>query len=94
MSNITVEIVTTYAEVVEAVRRHRYVAILNSDNGVEIKGRLRHITSGEGTAAYLPAGGDLRSAWVRITTRQGPDVWMSFLDLVQARAESRASWNI
>ena len=91
MPNITAEIVTNYAEVVQAIRRNSQVTILRDQN--EIQGVLRHVTSREGTAALLPAGGDLRSAWVRITTKQGPDVWVAFPELVQLRVEGSVTWS-
>jgi agmatine/peptidylarginine deiminase len=91
MPNITVKIVTTYAEVVGAIMRNNRVTILCDQN--EIQGVLRHVTCGDGTVALLPTGGDLRSAWVRITTRQGPDVWVAFPELVRLWDEALATFH-
>lgn len=91
--SITIDTVLSYAEVVRAVQANEKVTLLRKD-GTRIAGTLRHITPAQDNPCFLPAGGDLRTAWVRITTTMGFEIWVPFLELVELRGERMVAWEI
>lgn len=81
MNKITITQVIEYAAVVNSVLKHERVAGEVNDNVID--GTLRAITPGEGSPNHLHQG-DLRTAWVWITTVRGFETWVQFVDLVAA----------
>jgi hypothetical protein len=91
--SVTVNIVLSYAEVVTAIKKGEKVTLLRED-GTKIIGTLRNLTPAEGSAYHLPAGGDLRTAWVWITTISGFETWIKFTELVELRENGAVAWHI
>lgn len=90
MSKITITQVVEYAAVVNSVLQRERVA--GAVHGNVIDGTLRAITPGEGTSHHLHQG-DLRTAWVWITTVQGFETWVPFVDLVDAHNDGEVALN-
>jgi hypothetical protein len=90
---ITIANVIAYHEVVDAVLKGRKVRMLRSD-GTLVEGTLRHFSPNDGSAAHYITNGDLERAWIRITTVSGQEVWVRVPELVQARRDSAAGWDL
>lgn len=80
MSAVTQNEVVRYAKVVEAVWARKRVRLLLPDGNI-LEGTLRAITPADENPNFLPPSGDLRTAWVRITTRGGWEKWVPFTDI-------------
>ena len=91
MTGFTASNVLAYAEVVGAIQGRSRVLVEVADRRIE--GTLRAITSSEDSSGFLPHNGDLRQAWVWITTTGGFETWVKLSDLVQARTEGSARFS-
>lgn len=92
MEKITQSMVLAYAEVVRAVQERSKITMLRPD-GERLTGTLRALTPRVGSSSYLHDG-DLRTASIWITTTQGFETWVRFLDVVRAVQDSEVSWDV
>lgn len=77
--------VLTLAEIVTAVHEGRRVRTLGDTPDGITEGTLRGFTP-QGSGAHF-SGGDIRDASIRITTKQGGDVWVSVVEAMVLRGD-------
>jgi hypothetical protein len=83
---LTANQVIAYSQLLVAVHAGLKVRILWGNDQL-VEGTLRHLTQRKDDSGYLHGGTDVRDAWVRITTKQGYEVWYLFTELVQAHQD-------
>jgi hypothetical protein len=91
---LTVQQALVIGEVITAVAAGQKVTVMPSgDREQRIVGTLRHLSPANGSAAHF-GNGDVRDAWVRITTVQGFETWIRLTELVQAVSDSEAALGV
>lgn len=82
---LTVTDARAVAVLINGVEGNAKITILPSlDRKSRIAGTIRYLTPCSGAAAMAPSHMDVRDTYVRITTVQGFEAWISFADLMQS----------